>query len=291
MAGTSQAPAPRRRPGPKSYERRSYQRKLTAVLTLCRRLEAGESMAEACRCPTLPPRATMAYWLETDPALGGLVAEAQAAAERSYGPGRRAVHRWSWRIAREVLSRLEDGRGLDEVCAARDMPAYATVMAWLRKRPDFRAEYARARERQAERLFDLAWRIACEADEDTVKTARLKIQTLKYRVAKLAPRTYGTLKAQAPQPAAGEAGAGEGGSGEGGSGGDGAAGDRKLELAFTVRRFAVTPGRKVIDVTWAGEGMDEDGRAALRQGVMRGEITEADLERLTAAAHRRALGV
>ena len=284
MAGTSQAPAPRRRPGPKSYERRSYQRKLTAVLTLCRRLEAGESMAEACRCPTLPPRATIAYWLETDPTLGGLVAEAQAAAERAHGPGRRAVHRWSWKIAREVLSRLEDGRGLDEVCAARDMPAYATVMAWLRKRPRFRAEYAQARERQAERLFDLAWRIACEADEETVKTARLKIQTLKYRVAKLAPRTYGTLKAQDP-PAAAD------GSADGSAGGGEDEGARKVEVAFTVRRFAVTPGRKVIDVTWAGEGMDEDERAALRAGVMRGEITEADLERLAAAARRRALGV
>ncbi|MDZ4371600.1 MAG: hypothetical protein U1C74_09300 [Phenylobacterium sp.] len=156
------------------------------MLTLCRRLEAGENITEACRCPTLPPRATMLYWMETDPTLGALVEDAEAAAGARYGR-RRAVHRWTWKIAREVLSRIEDGRSLAEVCADREMPSHASVMRWLRRRPDFQAAYARAREAQAERLFDLAWRIACEADEETVRTARLKIQTLKWRVAKLAP--------------------------------------------------------------------------------------------------------
>ncbi|MDZ4373228.1 MAG: hypothetical protein U1C74_17640, partial [Phenylobacterium sp.] len=94
-------------------------------------------------------------------------------------------------------------------------------------------------------------------------------------VAKLAPRAYGTLKAQEP----GSASASE------------ANEDRKVALAFTVRRFGVTPDQTVVDLTWAGEGMDEDGRAALRAGVMRGEITEGDLARLTAAARRRALGL
>jgi hypothetical protein len=235
------------------------------------------SMAEACRCPTLPSRETMTYWMETHPEFQAGVAAATAAAERAFGPGRRPVHRWNWRLARRVLSRIEDGETLEAICADRRMPAFSTVQAWIRKRPDFRAAYHRAREAQADRLFDLAWRIACEADEAAVKTARLKIQTLKWRVAKLAPRSYGGLKAQEPATA-GSAGA----SGEVGGGAP--------RIVFHARRFAVTPDKRVVELTLAARGMTGDQQAELRAAVMRGEVTEADVEEMTLAAIRRLEG-
>jgi hypothetical protein len=278
--GAAGTPTRRRRPGPRSHERRSYEAKATLILTLCRRLEAGMSMAEACRCPTLPSRATMNYWLETHPEFRRSADAAIAAAERAFGPGRRPVHRWNWRLARRVLSRIEDGETLEAICADRSLPAFSTVQAWIRKRPDFRAAYHRAREAQADRLFDLAWRIACEADEAAVKTARLKIQTLKWRVAKLAPRSYGGLKAQ--EPAAGAATGGEGASGEGEGGAP--------RIVFHARRFAVTPDNRVVELTLAARGMTEEQMTDLRAAVMRGEVTEADVEQMTLAAIRRLEG-
>lgn len=264
----------RTRPGPRSYVRRAYAKKVAAVLALCRRLEAGESVAEACKCPLMPARSTLMYWLATDPALKRMVDEAEAAACAVFGPGRREYHRWDPEVAEEVLSRIRDGRGLWEVCAERDMPSGATVYRWLGERPGFRDDYLRAREAQADRLFDLAWRIACEADEDEVKTARLKIQTLKWRVQKLAPRLYGTLKAQEPARGPDDVEEREAGDMAG----------RKVEhqILFDVRRWAVTPDRRVVEVTDASRGMSEHDHTALQAAVRDGTVTEADLAAMAA---------
>ena len=40
---------------------------------------------------------------------------------------------------------------------------HSTVTRWLNERPEYAQAYRLAREAQADRLFDLAWRIACEA--------------------------------------------------------------------------------------------------------------------------------
>jgi hypothetical protein len=54
----------------------------------------------------------------------------------AFGP-RRPYHRWNAKVAAEVLRRIEDGRGLDEVCAERDALGYPTVMRWIEERPDY----------------------------------------------------------------------------------------------------------------------------------------------------------
>jgi hypothetical protein len=187
----------------RDYVRRAYCQKLAMVQRACRRIEAGWSLAEVCREPDMPSRSTFVSWLSQDPELRGLVEAAEAAAAEVFLP-RRDYHHWDPEVAEEVLARIEDGRGLREVCAERDMPVHSTVLRWIKERPEFEAAYRRAREAQADRLFDLAWRIACEATEDEVATARLKIQTLKWRVGRLAPRVYGPLKAQ--EPPGGQAG-------------------------------------------------------------------------------------
>jgi len=250
------------------YEMRGYDQKVEAVEAVCRRIEAGVTLAEACRCPTAPAWSSMQWWLGRYPELRAMVDAAQAMAAEAFGIRRRAYHRWNPRVAAEVLSRIEDGRGLDEVCAEPDMPSYSTVMRWIKARPDYFEAYMLAREVQADRLFDLAWRIALEATEATTKTARLKIQTLKWRCAKLAPRRYGTIKAQPPEN---EAQA------------DAAATPKATVVSFEVRHFAVTPDNQVVETTRAVRGMSPAQNTAFREAIREGRITLAQLEALNAA--------
>jgi len=272
MTSTASRPASARaRPpaGPaararRDYVRRAYAQKVAAVQRLCRRIEAGESLTEACRDPEMPLRTTLLYWLAQDPELQRLVDAAEAAAAEVFRP-RRVYHRYEPEVAAEVLARIEDGRGLREVCAERDMPVHSTVTRWLKERPEYEKAYRRAREAQADRLFDLAWRIACEATEDTVATARLKIQTLKWRVGRLAPRVYGPLKAQEPPGGAD-------------GGGEGAKGPERV--AFEVRHFARTPQGRVVETTRASRGMTQAQRDALFAAIGDGRVTPEDLARM-----------
>jgi len=251
----------------RDYVRRAYAQKVAMVQRACRRIEAGWSLTEVCREPDMPGRSTVVSWLTRHPELRAMVEAAEAAAAEVFLP-RRDYHYWDPEIAAEVLARIEDGKGLREVCAERDMPVACTVTRWLNERPEFAAAYRRAREAQADRLFDLAWRIACEATEDEVATARLKIQTLKWRVGKLAPRVYGPLKAQDPP------GGGEGG----GKGGE------PTIVAWHIRSWAKTPDNKLVETTWATVGMTPGERQALCDDVRAGRISVEEVERMNAAA-------
>lgn len=248
----------------RKYERRAYEVKVAAVQRACRRIEAGWSVTDVCREADMPQRSTFVAWLAANPELRAMVEAAQAAAAEVFTP-RRDYHYWDEDVAAEFLARIEDGRGLREVCAEPDMPVHATVLRWMKERPAFEAAYRRAREAQADRLFDLAWRIACEATEGDVATSRLKIQTLKWRVEKLAPRVYGPMKAQEP-PGSGAA-----------------AGSGKIEHQFQVRSWARTPDNQVVETTDAVLGMTAAERQALYDGVRSGRLSLDALAALNAA--------
>ncbi|MBU1378085.1 MAG: hypothetical protein KKE02_09505 [Alphaproteobacteria bacterium] len=254
----------RRRP----YEMRDYLQMTAAVQAVCRRVAAGVTLTEACRCPTAPQRSTLISWLAHYPELAAMVEDARAASDAVFGP-RRPYHYWDPEVAAEVLRRIEDGRGLTEVCAERDVPSYSTVMRWINERPDYLEAYMLARATQADRLFDLAWRIALEADEGTTKTARLKIQTLKWRCAKLAPRRYGTIKAQPPEDDV-----------EGGA----PAAPAKTVVSFEVRHFAASPDNQVVETTRAVRGMSPEENTAFRRAIREGRISLEELARRNAAA-------
>lgn len=250
------------------YVRTDYLQKVRVVSRACRWIEAGWSVADVCREPDMPGRTTFTSWLTSDGELRGMVEAAQAQAARLFTT-RREYHRWDPEVAAEVLARIEDGKGLREVCAERDMPAHATVLRWIRERPAYEAAYRRAREAQADRLFDVAWRIACEAEPGDLAVARLKIQTLKWRVGKLAPRVYGPVKAQDAE------------------GGGGRAGDRRAQgrvVAIEVREFAATPDGRVLDITSACRGRSEAACRALFEDIAAGRIGVAEVAALNAAA-------
>lgn len=94
-------------------------------------------------------------------------------------------------VVAELCARIASGRGIIDVCRDEDMPDNTTVYRHMAKDPVFAADIARAREAQqdaeAEHMVQLA-------DKATIKNwpvVKLRIDTRKWRAAKLAPKKYG----------------------------------------------------------------------------------------------------
>ena len=90
------------------------------------------------------------------------------------------------RICREIAS----GASLRAICAAPEMPHIDTVRKWLASgNTEFLAQYARAREEQADYYADEMVEIADTTDDP--QKARLQIDARKWKASKLAPKKYG----------------------------------------------------------------------------------------------------
>ena len=94
-------------------------------------------------------------------------------------------------LAAEICRRLADGELLGDICRPARMPSRDTVRRWQGENGPFRDRYAVARDQQADALADEAIHIARNADADTVAVCRLQIDTIKWLIAKIAPRRYG----------------------------------------------------------------------------------------------------
>jgi hypothetical protein len=100
-------------------------------------------------------------------------------------------------IADEICTRLANGESLRAICASdRDdfIPHIGTVLRWVGQHEDFREQYARAREIQAETMADEIIGIADDADIDAgagVAKARLQVDARKWVASKLLPKKYG----------------------------------------------------------------------------------------------------
>lgn len=101
-----------------------------------------------------------------------------------------------------VCERIANGESLRKVCRDDDMPSVAGVCKWLANDTEGKLveQYARAREAQADALFDDCLDIAdqYEADEKTaeggtdhIQRAKLRIDTRKWMAGKLRPKKYG----------------------------------------------------------------------------------------------------
>ncbi|MDO8377424.1 hypothetical protein [Phenylobacterium sp.] len=166
------------------------------VEEVCLRLEAGDPLAVVCRDEEMPHESTLRAWLRRFPDLKAKVDAARAtglavqAARPLVGRVRPVV--FDEALARAVCERLAAGsQGLEAVCAAPDLPSSATVYRWLADYPEFADQYGEARRIQAHRMFDEARAIAKAATAKSVAVAKLRIDTLKWQAAKLAPRVYG----------------------------------------------------------------------------------------------------
>jgi hypothetical protein len=94
-------------------------------------------------------------------------------------------------IADQICDALMDGQSMRAICAAEDMPNRSTVLRWLASNDDFAAKCARARELQADTIFDDIQDVADTGNAEDVQRAKLRVSTMQWRAAKLAPKKYG----------------------------------------------------------------------------------------------------
>lgn len=100
----------------------------------------------------------------------------------------------------KICERIADGESLRRICADDDMPNKATVFRWLGADEKLSDQYARARDAQADSLFDDCLSIADQYDAsekteeggtDHIQRAKLRIDTRKWMAGKLRPKKYG----------------------------------------------------------------------------------------------------
>lgn len=113
-------------------------------------------------------------------------------------------------IADDICERIADGESLRKICLDETMPSKSTVFKWLIDCKGFSDQYARARETQADSLFDEILDIADESKLDTytdkdgnVKTdsevigrSKLRVDARKWMAGKLRPKVYGEKSTQ-----------------------------------------------------------------------------------------------
>lgn len=92
-------------------------------------------------------------------------------------------------MAEAICARLANGESLRSICLSPDTPSIETVRRWLIANEQFRAQYARAREEQADYYADEIVEIA-DHDPDSQR-ARVRIDARKWVACKLKPKVYG----------------------------------------------------------------------------------------------------
>jgi hypothetical protein len=92
-------------------------------------------------------------------------------------------------VADYICEQLALGRSLRSICRSPTLPDQTTVFRWLQNNLDFRQQYARAREFQADTYADEIVDIADGAQD--VNLARLQVDARKWTAAKLRPHRYG----------------------------------------------------------------------------------------------------
>ena len=113
-------------------------------------------------------------------------------------------------LAATICRRIADGESLRSVCRDADMPGKATVLRWLDENEEFRDQYARAREAQADHFAEEILEIADDAtndfmdrkrkdgsletvvDAENIQRSRLRVDARKWLMARMAPKKYGS---------------------------------------------------------------------------------------------------
>ncbi|HEX5379799.1 MAG TPA: hypothetical protein VFW47_14580 [Phenylobacterium sp.] len=186
---------------------------------ICARLAAGVSQKALSAEPGMPSAWTMRDWARRIPEFATAFEAARGVSQaRQLAQERRADETRRWRrmlkrsgrrggrvsirtheLTQAICARIAAGETVVSIGADPAMPAASTICGWVRSDDDFREMYARAKDAAADLLFDLALEIALESSDETVRADRLRIQTLRWHTAMLAPKKYGVRRALAPE--------------------------------------------------------------------------------------------
>ncbi len=124
------------------------------------------------------------------------------------GPARASSVEFTQCLFDAICERIADGESLRTICADVDMPNKASVFRWLAADRLLSDQYARAREAQADALFDDILEIADDARNDwmerrgdgdggwiangeNIQRSRIRIDARKWMAGKLRPKVYG----------------------------------------------------------------------------------------------------
>lgn len=96
-------------------------------------------------------------------------------------------------VAWEVCERSARGEPLTKICKDERIPSYETIYKWLREEPEFAEDYARAREDSAESGYFEIMDIERDLIDGKIDagTARVAIDSIKWRIGKMKPKVYG----------------------------------------------------------------------------------------------------
>jgi len=187
--------------------------------TICTRIAAGETQRALADEAGMPSAWTMRDWARRIPEFAeAFEAARRRALARQLAQERRVDEARGWRrmlkrtgrrggsvsirtpeLDEAICGRIAAGESVIAIGADPAMPSASTICAWVRRDEDFREMYAEAKAMAADLMFDLAWEIALESSEETVRADRLRIQTLRWHTAMLAPRKYGVRRPLAPE--------------------------------------------------------------------------------------------
>lgn len=112
---------------------------------------------------------------------------------------------YSDELAVEICTQLASGNPLSRICKQDGFPQLATVYRWLQSNAQFREQYARAREDQADTLADEIIAISDDGENDTyidedgkaridhdaIARSKLRVDARKWVAAKMKPKKYG----------------------------------------------------------------------------------------------------
>ncbi|CDM57666.1 putative terminase small subunit protein [Rhizobium favelukesii] len=118
------------------------------------------------------------------------------------------VSTYTEEMADIICERIANGESLKGICEDEAMPSKATVFKWLGENASFSDKYARARETQADAIFDEILSIADDGRNDwmqknfgeesrwvengeALRRSQLRIDARKWMAGKLRPKKYG----------------------------------------------------------------------------------------------------
>lgn len=104
-----------------------------------------------------------------------------------------------------ILEKIAAGLFLTHICAEPSMPSCSTVFKWRLDHPEFSEAYAHAREAAADKMVIETVAIADDGandtyvdeegqprtDYDVIQRSKLRVETRKWLLARMAPKTYG----------------------------------------------------------------------------------------------------
>ena len=82
--------------------------------------------------------------------------------------------KYNGEMIEDICEKIANGRSLRSICAEDGMPPMKTIYRWLEANEEFRHQYARAREKQADYFAEEIIEIADSAEAESAAVSKAK---------------------------------------------------------------------------------------------------------------------